>query len=67
MSMPILLPFDSNRASVFEVQAAIVTILAWPEEVLDGPNLAAAQVALGSHLIRAAVTADPSFALRPRG
>lgn len=62
--MPIRLTFDSDRASIFEVQAAILAILAWPEEVPDGANLAKAQVALCGHLIRAAVTADPSFALR---
>lgn len=64
--MPILLSFDSDRASVFEIQAAVLAILAWPEDVPDGLDLAAAQVALGGHLIRAAIAADPDFALRPQ-
>lgn len=64
--MPILLRIDAERACVFEVQATILAVLAWPEEVPDGSNLAAAQVALGGHLMRAAVTADPSWAHLPQ-
>lgn len=62
--MPILLAFDSDRVSIFEVQAAVLALLAWPQEAPDGANLTKAQVAFGGHLIRAAVTADASFAWR---
>ncbi|MEO3475903.1 hypothetical protein AAFN86_28900 [Roseomonas sp. CAU 1739] len=60
--MPQLVQFDLAQVDVYEAQAALLALIAWPEDAPGSDGQSEAQVALVSRMFRTATEADPTFA-----